>query len=92
MVWIPFKEKCPEKICPEAKLECPEAICPEVECPETICPEGNPEEFVPVKCPPCESLIPEKTEEELIQQNCDANDNEPKHGFVEETETIDFKE
>ena len=85
---------CPEVICPVAI--CPEAICPQARCPKIICPEATcPEAICPQPIPcesQCESPIPEKTKEELIKENCDANDNEEKHGFIEETESIDFKE
>ena len=70
-------------------MECPEAKCPNIECPNIERPNI---ECPNIECPVCSCSTPEKSIEELIQQNCDENDNKAEHGFVEETESIDFKE
>ena len=71
------RTKCPNVECPEEK--CPNITSPIIECPK-------------IECPICSCPTPEKSTEELIQQNCNENDNKAEHGFVEETESIDFKE
>ena len=73
------ERECPEKTCPEM-CECPETTCPVLECPE-------------ISCPACESNIEyDRKNEQSIQKICDENDNLAEHGFVEETNPIDFKE
>lgn len=77
-----------------SNVECPEAKCPNIACPIIECPkmEFPKMECPSIECPVCSFSTPEKSKEELIQQNCKENDNKAEHGFVEETESIDFKE
>ena len=93
-----LERECSEKACPVAKcpqtegpdLKCPEITCPVPECPENICPVLECPES---SCPECEcSDQIDQNNEELIQKNCDQNDNLAEHDFVEETNPIDFKE
>ena len=90
--------ECPEKTCPEINcletqcpdLKCPEQTCPVLKCPDTTCPVL---ECPEISCPACESNDDvDRKNEELIQKKCDENDNLAEHGFVEETNPVDFKE